>query len=416
MKTLVLVPSRNRKLFSKIDEHYKKFKVEILDIDDIRELIKREFSDKLEVYESLNYDISKLNYFKFLFLSENEGILIESSLVDLSEDYSDGFTESLSFIKSSNNSNRGIFKKALEIIERRIDKVKEDDCGKRFHDRVFRDLLNDLPILEIQENRLDLILRDKFSKKMKKVLYGKQFKRTVIQDHLEKITVITPFYNLDREYFEQCVFSISNLGYKAIYINDGSDEEYSNIFRELVRDEENCIVMDRKENKKLELTILEALEHVETEFVTRLDSDDWFSKYHLIEEHFLEKDAIFLEKTKDSIYNVLLKGASCPTGSLFKKDVFKDMYSDSYISRELELYHHEDLWHLFNFFYAGYSFVYVKNTSVYKKHFRDCSMSSSKVITNKKTRFDTFLLWSVSKDNFWFYHETLKKLSPKNFC
>ncbi len=167
-----------------------------------------------------------------------------------------------------------------------------------------------------------------------------------------KITVIIPVYNVS-QYVEQCIKSVlsqTENNFRVIVINDGStDDSWSKVKGLLENDPR--VVFVSKSNEGLGPTRNVGLKIAETEYVTFLDSDDWWR------EDYIEKtmkgvaqdadivlaDLYFYDQYEDKddvtivssirlnqgkvlpfeVDNLLSKSRNFACGKLFKKGLFE---------------------------------------------------------------------------------------------
>lgn len=105
------------------------------------------------------------------------------------------------------------------------------------------------------------------------------------------VTIIIPVYNT-KKYLRKCVESVITQTYKnlqIILVDDGSTDGSSFLCDEL-KELDSRIEVIHKDNEGLGLTRNKGLEYAKGEYVTFLDSDDWFDKKH-IQNFFNDKDA-----------------------------------------------------------------------------------------------------------------------------
>lgn len=97
-----------------------------------------------------------------------------------------------------------------------------------------------------------------------------------------KVSVIIPVYNT-REYLRHCVDSVLTQTYnnlQIILVDDGSTDDSGKMCDEVAQTD-NRVQVIHKSNEGLGLTRNKGLEYVEGQFVTFLDSDDWFLSGHI---------------------------------------------------------------------------------------------------------------------------------------
>ena len=106
------------------------------------------------------------------------------------------------------------------------------------------------------------------------------------------LTVIVPAYNAEK-YLEECLESLVNqtvIDHKAIVVNDGSKDNTLDIIKKYAKKYPEMIELIDQDNKGQGAARNAALEKVNTEFVTFLDSDDWY------DQMFIEKIKLALSK------------------------------------------------------------------------------------------------------------------------
>ncbi len=129
------------------------------------------------------------------------------------------------------------------------------------------------------------------------------------------ISVIVPVYNVDK-YLRQCVESIINQTYKdleIILVDDKSTDESGKICDELAKEDNRIKVIHKLKNEGLGYARNTALEIVNGEYVTFVDSDD-----------YLDNDAI--ERMYNAISNEMVD--ACIGG-------FKRVNNEGIISKEV---------------------------------------------------------------------------------
>lgn len=98
------------------------------------------------------------------------------------------------------------------------------------------------------------------------------------------ISIIIPVYNVE-SYLERCINSILNQTYKefeAIFINDGSTDNSLSILKKYQEKDKRIIIID-KANTGTGDTRNTGLDRAKGEFISFLDSDDWYDKEYLEE-------------------------------------------------------------------------------------------------------------------------------------
>ncbi|MBQ9590188.1 MAG: glycosyltransferase family 2 protein [Butyrivibrio sp.] len=166
-----------------------------------------------------------------------------------------------------------------------------------------------------------------------------------------KITVIIPVYNVS-QYVEQCIKSVqsqTDKNFRIIIINDGSTDDSWSKITELLKNDPRVVFVS-KANEGLGPTRNVGLKIAETEYITFLDSDDWWR------EDYIEKmmngvrqnadivlaDLYFYDQGKEDVTiissirlnqgmvipikvdNLLSKSRNFACGKLFKKRLFEE--------------------------------------------------------------------------------------------
>ncbi len=141
------------------------------------------------------------------------------------------------------------------------------------------------------------------------------------------VTVIIPVYNT-KKYLRKCVESVVSQSYKnlqIILVDDGSTDGSSILCDEL-KNLDKRIQVIHKENEGLGLTRNKGLEYAKGEYVTFLDSDDWFDEKHiqnLLDETYSDGcDLIFGSYTKATNSGELLDITRLPYyGKIYGEEV-----------------------------------------------------------------------------------------------
>lgn len=130
---------------------------------------------------------------------------------------------------------------------------------------------------------------------------------------LPKVSVIIPVYNTGK-YLSQCVKSVIQQTYKnlqIILVDDGSTDGTS-VMCDKIKDYDSRIEVIHKNNEGLGLTRNKGLEYAVGEYVTFLDSDDWYELNHI--ENLV---TVALEKSSDLVIGSRTRYSECP------KEVYK---------------------------------------------------------------------------------------------
>lgn len=181
------------------------------------------------------------------------------------------------------------------------------------------------------------------------------------------VSIIVPVYNVEN-YIEKCVESLINQTYEnieIILINDGSADDSGKICDTLSMTD-NRIRVIHQENGGVSAARNNALDHMQGDFVTFVDADDYVASdfieclYNAVSEHnadistcghyrvefdgSLKKiyhlsdnpDEVICMSGKDSITNMFYENiCSASSGSkLYKKEIFKNLRFPGYIMGE----------------------------------------------------------------------------------
>ncbi len=98
-----------------------------------------------------------------------------------------------------------------------------------------------------------------------------------------KFSIIIPFYNSEK-YIERCIKSVleQSFGdYEIILINDGSTDRSSSVISNI--DDDRITVLENSENRGVSYSRNKGIKQAKGEWITFLDSDDWFDKNTLKE-------------------------------------------------------------------------------------------------------------------------------------
>lgn len=106
------------------------------------------------------------------------------------------------------------------------------------------------------------------------------------------ISIIIPVYNVE-SYLERCINSILNQTYKkfeAIFINDGSTDNSLDILKKYQEKDKRIIIIN-KDNAGTGAARNDGLNKARGEFISFLDSDDWYDEEYLEELYKNLKDS-----------------------------------------------------------------------------------------------------------------------------
>ena len=101
-----------------------------------------------------------------------------------------------------------------------------------------------------------------------------------------KISIIVPVYNAER-YIEQCIYSVLNQtfnDYELILIDDGSKDGSLGLCEKL-READSRIIIYSQKNKGVSTARNKGIELAQGDWISFLDSDDYFSQDYLSESY-----------------------------------------------------------------------------------------------------------------------------------
>ena len=113
-----------------------------------------------------------------------------------------------------------------------------------------------------------------------------------------KISIIIPFFNTEKQLFTRCmnsVFCQTFKDFEIIIVDDGSDEKYKNVLKELL-DKDSRIRIISKNNEGVSLARNTGVKEAIGDYITFIDSDDEVLPYFLEEAIgvITEQDADFV--------------------------------------------------------------------------------------------------------------------------
>ena len=109
-----------------------------------------------------------------------------------------------------------------------------------------------------------------------------------------KVSVIIPCYNVDPDFFKECLLSVkaqSFNDFELIVIDDGSDEEYSIIIKECLKSIIPCGKYYYQKNQGVSAARNNAVKYSSGDYICFMDSDD------VILPYFLEEALKIVKKT-----------------------------------------------------------------------------------------------------------------------
>jgi len=94
------------------------------------------------------------------------------------------------------------------------------------------------------------------------------------------ISVIVPLYNGEK-YLKKCINSVINQSYQnweLIIVNDCSTDHSEKIINDFINKDSRIKIINKEKNEKTLLARIDGIKIAKGEFITFLDSDDWFHK------------------------------------------------------------------------------------------------------------------------------------------
>lgn len=218
-----------------------------------------------------------------------------------------------------------------------------------------------------------------------------------------QLSIIIPVYNVE-EYFRECLMSVvalQNICFEVIIIHDSLVDNSLNNVEDIISQNENIIVVDRK-NAGLSVARNDGLEIAKGDYIYFLDSDDKiipkvFERIFfegLIRHADIMTGRYMCWNGSDCVDNEVSYKASLCTGeyyltNIYPKDiavVWKGIYSRSLFEKyslkfsRLKYFEDED-WTPRMFSHANV--IYCTNSVFYLYRVRDCSLSNAKFNKHK---------------------------------
>ena len=113
------------------------------------------------------------------------------------------------------------------------------------------------------------------------------------------ISIIIPFYNTKKEYFNRCIMSVMEQtydNYEVIIINDGSEPEYKNMLDKIEK-KDNRIRVIHKKNEGSAIARNVGLLESKCDYIMFLDADDALTDYCLEEAvNIIDNTIVLIEK------------------------------------------------------------------------------------------------------------------------
>ncbi len=214
-------------------------------------------------------------------------------------------------------------------------------------------------------------------------------------------TIITPFYNTRPDYFLKYLNSMRKFPDVPILIgNDGSSKKSREILHDMTKKFGNITIIDWKDNVGMCGTLYELITEVKTKYVIKCDSDDGL--HHLpefpSENNIEDLDAAVAKNCKITPETFLADRGNGPAGTIYKKEVFKEIYRDWKFMDANEKWIHEDVWMHLNLLFGNFKIDYEVSedlTKIYEYQYRrPGSMTANKNLDFRSPKCETFLLWA----------------------
>lgn len=221
---------------------------------------------------------------------------------------------------------------------------------------------------------------------------------------INETTIITPFYNTRPEYFLGYLTSLAKFPDVPIIIgNDGSDKQHTDMLHNMVQKYPNITVIDFKENIGMCGTLYKLIKAAAangSKYVLKCDSDDGIHHFPEFssEDNSDDYDALIVKNCKLNAEHFLATKGNGPGGSLYKTEVYLELYRDwSFMDRN-EKWIHEDVWMHLNLTMLDFKIEHDQSqdpTKIYEyKYARPGSMTAGKQLDKRSPKCETFLLWA----------------------
>jgi len=235
------------------------------------------------------------------------------------------------------------------------------------------------------------------------------------------LTLLTPIYNTDIKCLEKHAKSIEQFpDMKKIYLDDGiTCENTKYILYNKIAKLPNTNIITMKLNygqiNSISKMLNSTIAKIETDYIIRVDADDELLHLpsHKTNNSF---DILFLNKVQKNMVQSIKNGGSM-NGSIFKKEIYKNAYSEMYKISKMNKWIHEDIWYGLNIYYEieyenkDYNVVWNQTGKrAIKRGMHKLQETYSKVLSRHHKRSDTFLLWTVFYDRFNLYYDIMKKV------
>lgn len=145
-----------------------------------------------------------------------------------------------------------------------------------------------------------------------------------------KLSVVVPVYNVEK-YLRTCVDSILNQStqaYEIILVDDGSTDESGKICEEYAH-KNSCVTVVHQENAGLGLTRNAGLEKVTGDYVTFVDSDDFW------DADYIEKISAVMEETGCDTCKTSFKRVDEQGNDVSAADITPGAFQNEEIQKEL---------------------------------------------------------------------------------
>lgn len=234
------------------------------------------------------------------------------------------------------------------------------------------------------------------------------------------LTLLTPVFNTSPKHFLSHYSSVSKFSnMKKIYTDDAiTCPKTRDILYNKIARLPNVTILKNQSNRGQEYSVhrMAYEANIQTKYIIRVDADDELLSMPGFNTKDKDFDALLLQKTAHSFSELINRGGS-PNGSVFKTEVFKEIIADHDKIKEYNMWMHEDIWYALNFFKSEFQgkkkYKITKNISsraVTKRNHHSLQQTYGKVISRKKKRYDTFLIWSMFHNDVDFYKDVMISL------
>ena len=229
------------------------------------------------------------------------------------------------------------------------------------------------------------------------------------------LTLLTPIYNTNIFYLKEHYRSIKNFpNMKKIYWNDGiTCKKTLSILYDKIGKLPNVQIFMNQTNMGQASTIynLSNLKEIETDYVIRIDADDILHELPKSVNNIF--DVLFIKKTAKDVKTLITNGGG-PNGSIFKKEIFKDLLKDHNNLKKYLNYINEDVWFLLNLLipiYQGKNLFNIQNVinknKITTRNLHKLQVTHNKTVSRYQHRMNTLMLRSLHYNDFITYKKIL---------